>query len=314
MSYCKTIKKLSKFIFSCEEYSKTHNTLTFCGIKLRTLKKDIKQQKNNNPFHYYKKNNIDITSLPHAAGKLRDLQLANLAILKQFDAFCTENKLTYFLFAGSALGQVRHKGFIPWDDDIDVAMPREDYVQIIKKFNKSNNPLLYAELFTTKDESASIIKIKAKKSDKFFIDIFAFDFTGKNYSEKEQLAYTNEIKKNRTKLKKIQIPQLHIPMLSLKNKYIDDTKNKEGNDILLGVEWNHSEPNWFLKYETVYPIKEVMFENHKFKSMANPEKYLADYYGDYMAYPKKLPKGHSMYDDFDETDLQIMNQLRGELQ
>lgn len=313
MNYRKIINKLSKFIFSCEEYSNTHNTCTFFGIKLRTLKKNIKQRRKNNPFHYYKKNNIDITTLPPAEGNLRDLQLANLAILKQFDSFCTENKLTYFLFAGSALGEVRHKGFIPWDDDIDVAMPRKDYVQIIQKFNASNNPLLYAELFTTKDESASIIKIKAKNSDKFFIDIFAFDFTGKKYTEKEQLTYTNQIKKDRTKLKKIPTPNLHVQMLSLKNKYIDNTKPEKGNDILLGVEWNHSEPNWFLKYDTVYPVKEVMFENIKFKSMANPYKYLADYYGEYMAYPKKLPKGHSMYDDFDENDLQIMNRLKGEL-
>lgn len=59
-----------------------------------------------------------------------DLELLHdemLIIAKHFDEFCSENKLDYFICGGSLLGAVRHGGFIPWDDDFDVAMPREDY-------------------------------------------------------------------------------------------------------------------------------------------------------------------------------------------
>lgn len=63
---------------------------------------------------------------------LRELQLMELEILKNFDSFCRQYSLRYCLAEGTLLGAVRHKGFIPWDDDIDVYMPRQDYI----KFNE----------------------------------------------------------------------------------------------------------------------------------------------------------------------------------
>ena len=56
--------------------------------------------------------------------ELREVQLG---ILRQFDAYCLAHGLNYQLFAGTLLGAIRHKGFIPWDDDVDVMMPRPDY-------------------------------------------------------------------------------------------------------------------------------------------------------------------------------------------
>ena len=58
---------------------------------------------------------------------LRPLQLTMLEILKVFDTFCRTHNLKYSLYAGSLLGAVRHQGFIPWDDDLDVCMSRDDY-------------------------------------------------------------------------------------------------------------------------------------------------------------------------------------------
>lgn len=58
---------------------------------------------------------------------LRQLQLTELEILRFFDKLCRENGLKYYIVAGTLLGAVRHGGFIPWDDDIDVAMPRADF-------------------------------------------------------------------------------------------------------------------------------------------------------------------------------------------
>ena len=63
---------------------------------------------------------------------LKKLQKIELGILKDFDSICEENNLKYFLVGGSAIGVVRHKGFIPWDDDIDVAMSRKDYDKFLK--------------------------------------------------------------------------------------------------------------------------------------------------------------------------------------
>lgn len=70
--------------------------------------------------------------------QLSELQKAELEVLKVFDGICRKNGIKYYLTAGSMLGAVRHHGFIPWDDDIDVAMFRKDY----EKFKDNASTLL----------------------------------------------------------------------------------------------------------------------------------------------------------------------------
>ena len=59
--------------------------------------------------------------------KLRKLQLTQLEMLKYVDSFCKANGINYSIAYGTLLGAVRHKGFIPWDDDLDICMPSDDY-------------------------------------------------------------------------------------------------------------------------------------------------------------------------------------------
>ena len=71
--------------------------------------------------------------------ELTQLQQIELAILKEIDRVCREHEITYFLVGGSMLGAIRHKGFIPWDDDIDIGMCREDYDRFIAVAEKEMN-------------------------------------------------------------------------------------------------------------------------------------------------------------------------------
>lgn len=67
---------------------------------------------------------------------LKHLQQVEMKILKYFIEICEEHDLTYFMYAGSLLGVIRHQGFIPWDDDIDVIMFREDFEKLNKVLEK----------------------------------------------------------------------------------------------------------------------------------------------------------------------------------
>lgn len=67
-----------------------------------------------------------------------EVKKIQLGILRKIKTFCEQNNIKFYMAYGSLIGTIRHKGFIPWDDDIDVWMPRNDYNQFIKKFNEDS--------------------------------------------------------------------------------------------------------------------------------------------------------------------------------
>lgn len=74
--------------------------------------------------------------------EVAELRKIQLDILREIDAFCRKHDICYFLSYGSLIGAIRHKGFIPWDDDIDIAMPRPDYERFVKEFTSSRYVVL----------------------------------------------------------------------------------------------------------------------------------------------------------------------------
>lgn len=75
---------------------------------------------------------------------LQDIQKIELSILKYLKAFCEERSLTYFISNGTLLGAIKYGGFIPWDDDIDILMPRSDYNELLKSFADNEKYKLFS--------------------------------------------------------------------------------------------------------------------------------------------------------------------------
>jgi len=120
---------------------------------------------------------------------------AEMHVLEVFDAACKENGLCYYAAYGTALGAVRHGGFIPWDDDVDLVMPRPDYNRFIKEANKilpqhlklvtyKNTPEFNGQIFCKiQDSRVDVVEEVARKSGcsvrgGVFLDVFPLDACG----------------------------------------------------------------------------------------------------------------------------------------
>ena len=102
----------------------------------------------------------------------QEIQNELLDIMKLFHGFCQENDISYFLFGGSCLGAVRHEGFIPWDDDLDICVDRDNYNKLLRLFSQCNELKMHQTLW--------IKRIQKKASISFHnytptLDVFVID-------------------------------------------------------------------------------------------------------------------------------------------
>lgn len=310
------INSLLYNIFSISDYGETHHMLRFLGLKIKFPKAEFARKRKENPYYHYKKNNIDITTIPPATGQIRDIQLANLALLKEMDYVCKQNNLKYWLDFGTLLGAVRHKGYIPWDDDIDTSMVREDYDKIIEAFKKSSrNPDIYADYVNSaKKPCQCYIKVLHKKCPHLFVDIFPYDYAGKVLSKKEQLEETGKIKKLRKRMQKESksknIPDVLKVIEKGRAEELKDRQYVEHSDLVWGVDFNHCWRNWFSRYDSIFPLKTVSYEGEAFPCVNNEDEHLKEIFGNYMAYPKKIGIGHSMFATLGNEEKEEIERLK----
>lgn len=303
-------------IATISNYSETRNLITILGFKIKIAKREIAKERQENVFYQYKKDKIDITKVPPAQGLLRDIQLANLALLKELAYVCEKNNFKYILDAGTLLGAVRHSRFIPWDDDIDILMFREDYEKIVSAFkNTTRNSDIYAEYHRDKDTNSQyFIKIKHKKCPFLGVDIFPLDSYGKHLSPKEQLIATNKICKILKHLKKEINPNISnketktILTKTMKGKILLSSANENG-DFVYGVDFAHKLKNWFLDRDIVLPLRKIQFEDSKYTTVNKPKEFLKNIYGDYMKYPNKMKILHYSYKNLTSEQLETIKKL-----
>lgn len=101
--------------------------------------------------------------------EIKKLQSIEMELLKELLIICRESGLRYYLVGGSALGAVKYKGFVPWDDDIDVAMPREDYEVFLNKAQEYLPPHIFLQNYRTDPEFPMLFS-KLRNSNTAFIE------------------------------------------------------------------------------------------------------------------------------------------------
>jgi len=245
-----------------------------------------------------------------------------LRMLQWLHCRCEENGLRYYVIGGTMLGAIRHNGFIPWDDDIDIAMPRKDYVAFLEKYSNGlqhpyaveypNNdnkdyPYLYSKIYDTRTLLIENKRHLVKRG--VFIDVFPLDGIGETY-ESAIANYARIYRKihlhdmsvcafstNRKWYKNLSIilGRLMSPLFFteryLNNKITNlccqkdfDESQYVGN--LVG-NWGYREimPREFFGMPTKY-----QFENITVYGVEKPHEYLIALYNDYMKLPPETKR------------------------
>ena len=244
-----------------------------------------------------------------------------LHTFKAFISFCEEHNLRYYAAYGTLLGAVRHKGFIPWDDDIDVFMPRDDYERFLSLRNEVNKDFEIIDLqikyygfdfakFSNKQ--TIIIEQPGELPLGVYIDVFPLD----NYKEEEcrnlkrlnklygyamtayrhsQRRYSfrtllNQIKAHDTYRIKIIFVDVCIfrPIGSLLKLFIKYIHRKLKSVSASELVWKYSTVSWWSKiYDRSWfgDGQKMLFENLQINIPSHFDEILRDSYGDYMQLP-----------------------------
>ncbi|WP_051623607.1 LicD family protein [Clostridium hydrogeniformans] len=245
---------------------------------------------------------------------LEEAQQVMLDILKDVDRVCKKHNIKYFLIDGTLLGAIRHKGFIPWDDDLDIGMMREDYEKFLKIAEKELKEDLYIQN-VEKDKQYTLYHIptKVRKNGTVFlefgeenpkyhsgiyIDVFPYDKVCSNkikeFIRQDIVSFIMKCKYEikgkgikaliRKTLNVLSRPISHENLYEFSMGTVKWTNNWNGDKINYGGElmWNKE-----FNYKDIFPLKPIEFQGEVFQGPNNPHNILENIYGDYMTLPKE---------------------------
>ena len=250
---------------------------------------------------------------------VKEVQKLQLNMLVKLTKYLDENNISYYLCGGTLLGAIRHKGFIPWDDDIDIFVPRPDYERLI---NIATDKFITEDIIikTIKSHDYEFPFIKAydvnyiveeekikTKEEYLWVDIFPVDGMSEKQEDNKKLMKkiffyrkllnakmyrNNEFKKlfhGKTKICIKMIQKFFVSLVPSKvySKKIDKISRKysyENSDYVGGIMWGYGPQERIKKEEFLQKIK-VDFEGEKFTTFACWDSYLKNLYGNYMELP-----------------------------
>lgn len=261
--------------------------------------------------------------------KLEEIQEIEFSILKYIKCICEEHSLRYFLAGGTLLGAIRHKGFIPWDNDIDISMPREDYKRFVKIIENSKHP--YYKILKIEDKNDYVYpfvklidsRTKVIEHDKFcindlglYVDIFPMDGLGddmrtaikivkKAHKISGLIGGTNLSRNGISIFAKIKIVCKRIVFAvigrekSLKGLETWLSKKDFDKSKYIASTYGLRIEKEIICSECFHKFINVEFMMEKFRAPIGYDQYLRQMYGDYMVLPPKedriAPHDDEMY-------------------
>lgn len=231
---------------------------------------------------------------------LRVHQLKMLEMLKYFDSICKKNDIKYWLSSGTCLGAIRHGGFIPWDDDMDIEMLRSDYLKLVEVFKETDDYILqtwkndkyYCLSFAKMRDKNSKIYNSLFKYKGVFIDILVLEKSPKFlslltcYSRNILWKVYTFVKQGKKfswlfTLLKFMFFNIMIPICRFLSKISNCFFNNKYRHTL-GTGWVNN--TRFLN--EILPTKNIDFEGVQLPIPNNYDKYLKRIYGNYMEIPQ----------------------------
>ncbi len=251
----------------------------------------------------------------------KEMQRYILGILLAIDKVCKEHGLRYYLLAGTMLGAVRHKGFVPWDDDADVALPREDYNLLIAHANEwlperyelisdLQDPMYPYQFARIQDKETTYI---LRRDFDFVggvpVDVFPLDGMTRNtlgrrlhylkYGIAKKLLYFSTVNpyKHGHGVKSL-FPLMMHKIVSQgwahhKMNNIQQEYSYTGSSLI--ADHDNDPSRGILPKEVYGTPTPVEFEGHQLMGVQVPDFYLKYCYGDYMRMPKEYPPQNFRY-------------------
>lgn len=254
-----------------------------------------KIERNYESLYFLMNNCIDITKLPETKDKdLRWLQKCDTLLMDIFGILCQKHGLTYWIDYGNLLGAVRHRGFIPWDDDSDVSMMREDMERVIPLMREEVESYgLALKSAIMHPLRCSILSYKEDTTG-VWLDIFPMD------------TYTSDDSREQVKEKIERYRQIfweHVDwtaekLTTVKNEIFQSKPNAAHDYIITSLEtWKGDKQIIIHERKDIFPIGQMTFDGGEKNVPADADTYLRHIYGkNYMSFPRNAINTHGRED------------------